>query len=146
MTRFLSPLAALVLAAGVASAQAPLNAAFAASPTVKGAQVQQLQQAYFARQAYAAQYSAAPPVATRAAATSAAAPIENLQVSVVIPPAAATPAGPASPVRETVAIRGPDGTVRNFAVEGGRETLASRVIVVHPGESATIQLAIAPRK
>jgi hypothetical protein len=41
-----------------------------------------------------------------------------------------------------VDIRGPDGTVRSFPVAGGRENL-SRVIVVRPGESVTIEMGTA---
>jgi hypothetical protein len=44
-----------------------------------------------------------------------------------------------------VAIRGPDGEVRRFPLEGGREELQSRVIVVRPGESATIHIQVATR-
>jgi hypothetical protein len=37
-------------------------------------------------------------------------------------------------------LRGPDGQMRRFAVEGGREALSSRVVVLRPGESLTIRL------
>jgi hypothetical protein len=37
-------------------------------------------------------------------------------------------------------LRGPDGLLRRFAVEGGREALSSRVVVLRPGESLTIRL------
>jgi hypothetical protein len=38
-------------------------------------------------------------------------------------------------------LRGPDGQVRRFPVEGGAAELSSRVIVLRPGESATIRVA-----
>ena len=42
------------------------------------------------------------------------------------------------------AIRGPDGELRYFPIEGGRKELATRVIVVRPGERVHVQLP-APR-
>jgi hypothetical protein len=48
---------------------------------------------------------------------------------------------PAAPEAAYINLRGPDGQVRRFAVEGGREALASRVVVLRPGESVTIRLA-----
>jgi hypothetical protein len=38
-----------------------------------------------------------------------------------------------------VDLRGPDGQLRRFAVEGGREAIQPRTVVVRPGETATIQ-------
>jgi hypothetical protein len=60
-----------------------------------------------------------------------------VQVTVSVP---AAPAGPSTPGTEpaTIVVRGPDGEVREFPVEGGRPALESRVIVVRPGKSATV--------
>jgi len=38
-----------------------------------------------------------------------------------------------------VNLRGPDGQLRRFAVVGGPQALSSRVIVLRPGESLSIQ-------
>ena len=40
----------------------------------------------------------------------------------------------------SVLVEGPEGEVRTFAVEGGREALQSRVVVVRPGERVIVQL------
>jgi hypothetical protein len=67
------------------------------------------------------------------------------------PAPAAPPSSAPSPVQVTLsfptlpdtafaAIRGPDGEVRYFPVQGGRKELATRVIVVRPGERVHIQL------
>jgi hypothetical protein len=41
-----------------------------------------------------------------------------------------------------VDLRGPDGQVRSFALEGGRDAIQSQpVVVLRPGESVTIRLA-----
>jgi hypothetical protein len=51
------------------------------------------------------------------------------------------PAPRPAPAPFAVAIRGPDGQVRRFAVEGGRAAIqAPPVVVLHPGESVTVQL------
>jgi hypothetical protein len=39
-------------------------------------------------------------------------------------------------------LRGPDGRLRRFAVEGGASEMQSRVVVLRPGESLTIQWAV----
>jgi hypothetical protein len=64
-----------------------------------------------------------------------------VQVTITLPPTAQ----PLAPPAGAVAIKGPDGTVRHFPVEGGRQTLESRVIVVRPGERATIRVVIGRR-
>jgi hypothetical protein len=51
-----------------------------------------------------------------------------------------TAATPAAKEEAYVTLRGPDGQMRRFAVEGGREALPSRVVVLRPGDSVTIQL------
>ena len=38
----------------------------------------------------------------------------------------------------TVDLRGPDGQVRRFPVEGGRETIKVQSVTVRPGQSVTI--------
>ena len=48
------------------------------------------------------------------------------------------PAQPAVPPL-AVNLRGPDGQVRRFAVEGGRDVIQVRSVVLRPGESLTIQ-------
>jgi hypothetical protein len=40
-----------------------------------------------------------------------------------------------------VDIRGPDGKIRSFPVAGGKEVIRPRTIVLHPGDSLTIQFA-----
>jgi hypothetical protein len=67
----------------------------------------------------------------------AAVPVQPVQVSITVPAAVA-------PDTAFAAIRGPDGQLRYFPVEGGRQGLQTRVIVVRPGESVTVQLP-APR-
>ena len=61
---------------------------------------------------------------------------QPLAISVVV----TTPAQPATE-GVYVNLRGPDGQVRRFLVEGGREAIQYRQVVVRPGESVTIQLA-----
>jgi len=39
-----------------------------------------------------------------------------------------------------ISLRGPDGQLRRFAVEGGADALSTRIVVLHPGESLTIRL------
>src|SRR5262249_34698982 len=63
----------------------------------------------------------------------AAVPPVTIAVSVAEPPQTATESA-------YVNLRGPDGQLRRFAVEGGREALSSRVGVLRPGESVTIRL------
>jgi hypothetical protein len=48
---------------------------------------------------------------------------------------------PAQPAKAplTVALRGPDGQVRRFAVEGGRQAIQTRSVVLRPGESVAIR-------
>ncbi len=61
-----------------------------------------------------------------------------LPVTISITPVAAIPA---SDERGIISLRGPDGQVRHFPVEGGAEAFSRRVIVLRPGDSVTIQLA-----
>lgn len=48
---------------------------------------------------------------------------------------------PAQPAKKPlyVNLRGPDGRVRRFLVEGGRAAIQYRRVVLHPGESLTIR-------
>jgi hypothetical protein len=50
-------------------------------------------------------------------------------------------AEPARPEKEPLVInlRGPDGQVRRFAVEGGREAIHVRSVILRPGQSVTIR-------
>jgi hypothetical protein len=41
----------------------------------------------------------------------------------------------------SVDLRGPDGQVRSFQVEGGREAITYRQTTLRPGQSVTIRLA-----
>ena len=59
---------------------------------------------------------------------------------VTIRVAVTTPTEPATDTA-VIELRGPDGQVRRFAVEGGPEALASRIVILRPGESLTLQLA-----
>ena len=48
------------------------------------------------------------------------------------------PAPAAAPL--TVKLRGPEGVVRSFPVEGGPEAIQRREVIVRPGESASINV------
>jgi hypothetical protein len=56
-------------------------------------------------------------------------------------PATATAAAP-----PTVNLRGPDGVVRSFPLEGGPEAIQRREVIVRPGESASIQVTGTARR
>jgi hypothetical protein len=58
-------------------------------------------------------------------------------VTISLTPAAPAPAESGAAY---ISLRGPDGQVRRFAVEGGAAEVSARVIVLRPGESLTIQL------
>src|SRR5262249_46333351 len=74
------------------------------------------------------------PAPAPVAATARVAPVATMTVTVTVP---AQPASP--PV--SVDLRGPDGQVRSFVVEGGREAITYRQTVLRPGASVTIRLA-----
>ncbi|HKI36327.1 MAG TPA: hypothetical protein VKA46_31005 [Gemmataceae bacterium] len=40
-----------------------------------------------------------------------------------------------------ITLRGPDGQLRRFAVEGGPDAVSSRVVVLRPGEAVTFRVA-----
>ncbi len=50
---------------------------------------------------------------------------------------------PAPAASETpyISLRGPDGRLRSFPVEGGADEMQSRIVVLRPGESLTIRFA-----
>jgi hypothetical protein len=54
---------------------------------------------------------------------------------------AVTAPAEAAPQPANLSLRGPDGQIRRFAVEGGADALPSRVVILRPGESLTIPLA-----
>lgn len=47
---------------------------------------------------------------------------------------------PRGPITETVTIRGADGQVRTFPIEGGRDAIVVRQIHLHPGEAVTVRI------
>ncbi len=59
------------------------------------------------------------------------------QASVVV--AIAMPAAPPAEEPVYVGLRGPDGQVRRFRVEGGATAIQSPQVVLRPGQSVTIQ-------
>jgi hypothetical protein len=131
--------AALLLAAGPASAQPPgygspppgasklwpWNVGFASAPAAAARPVT----------------PAVPPAAYRAPAGLPPHWDGGLLVTVTRPAPARTPAAPAA---LTVKLRGPDGVVRSFPVEGGRASIQpAQQIIVRPGSSATINVTAA---
>lgn len=129
-------LLAFSLFAGTAAAQAPRGSHV--PPDVKGYRAHQLLLTHSPGAKTSSHATAAkPPVRVRPDDTSPA----PLQVTITLPPTAQ----PLAPPAGAVAIKGPDGTIRHFPVEGGRQTLESRVIVVRPGEHATIRVVIGRR-
>jgi hypothetical protein len=135
----LAAAAALLIAVGPAAAQQRASA-FRIPPDARGYQTVVATQEYLRARATVPAGGVTPPSAVAAAprpyrpAASA-----SLEVTVIGP----APAPQTTPVY--VDIRGPDGELRRFPLEGGPEALQSRVIVVRPGESATIQLVFAAR-
>ena len=73
----------------------------------------------------------APAVVTKAAA-------QSIVLSVV-----ATKAAQPANERAFVDLRGPDGQVRRFPVEGGPEAIEVSRLVLRPGQTLTIHLALA---
>ncbi|MCC6420199.1 MAG: hypothetical protein IT429_18345 [Gemmataceae bacterium] len=86
-------------------------------------------QATMARQQQRRQQAAAPQPASLPAPVPRAPTPAGLDV-VVTAPAAAAPA--------YITLRGPDGEVRRFALQGGATAFQTRQIVVRPGQSVTV--------
>lgn len=128
-------LLAVSLFAATAVAQSPRGVWI--PPDVKGYRAHQLLLAPGPRATSSFSNTVQPPVRVQVAEPTAA----PIQVTIMLPPTAQ----PLEPSGATVAIKGPDGKIRNFPVEGGRKTLESRVIVVHPGERATIRFVVGRR-
>jgi hypothetical protein len=72
----------------------------------------------------------------------------SLLVTVTRPaPAPVTAPTQVAPAALTVNLRGPDGVVRSYPVEGGRASIQpSQEIIVRPGASATINVTAAKPK
>lgn len=129
-------LLAVSLFAGSAAAQAPRGVWV--PPDVKGYRAHQMLLTPGPRATTSSRATAQPPVRVQVDEPTTASPV---QVTITLPPTAQSLA----PQAGAVAIKGPDGTIRHFPVEGGRQTLESRVIVVRPGERATIRVVIGRR-
>ena len=69
------------------------------------------------------------------------APAPAVHVAAVPVTISLTAPAPTQAATETayINLRGPDGQLRRFPVEGGAAELQSRVVVLRPGESLTIQ-------
>ena len=52
---------------------------------------------------------------------------------------AATPTAPVAGETPSISLRGPDGQLRSFPVEGGADEMRSRIVILRPGDSLTIQ-------
>ncbi|MDB5311229.1 MAG: hypothetical protein JWO38_5431 [Gemmataceae bacterium] len=138
-SNLLSPSRSLLLSGLVATSWALFSAGTVQAqgvntyipPDAKGYRSFQMRQAMVqeASRLAALTASATHPVAVYHSATT---PPTEVHVAINIPGSWNPPAA--------VAIEGTDGEVRTFAVEGGREALHSRVIVVRPGERVTVQL------
>lgn len=118
-------LASTLLMGGRASAQQPRPVYVA--PDVKGFQTQRMLQQSAQQPTPAGPRIPFAPPATAAGAVTPQAPSVQLTLTF-----------PSVQNKTFVAIRGPDGEVRYFPVEGGQE--GTRVIVVRPGERVFIQL------
>jgi hypothetical protein len=113
--------AALLTAAGPAAAQQPHI-----PPGARGFQVAMMWQDFYQHRATTATPAPVPRTA-RPAPT-----VGPLQVAVSVP------TGEPKPVY--VDIRGPDGSIRRFPLEGGRQAIHPREVIVHAGESVTVTL------
>jgi hypothetical protein len=132
---------ALLLAAEPASAQQPSGPQIPLG--AKAFQAAMIQQEFWQHQAQK-RAEARPAPDYRNATTTPAAPAA---VTMVVTLPARVPAVRSESPVLAVDLRGPDGQVRRFAVEGGPEAIQLRTVVVRPGETATIQFqAIAQAK
>jgi hypothetical protein len=69
-------------------------------------------------------------------------PAQPAPAVAVRPAAVSIVVAPPAPVVEeplTVDLRGPDGQIRRFPVEGGRAAIQTTQVVLRPGESVTIR-------
>lgn len=95
-------------------------------------------QASMIRQEYLQQRERMRPAPARTMAARPTPAATSVQVAVILPP---------EPAPVYISLRGPDGEVSRFPLEGGRRAVRPREIVVHPGETATIRfVALAPLK
>ena len=58
-------------------------------------------------------------------------------------PLVVTVTGPAQTEPVYVTLRGPDGEVQRYALEGGPESIRTRTVIVHRGETASFRFALA---
>jgi hypothetical protein len=136
--------AALLLAAGPASAQQP---GYGTPPP--GASKLWPWNVGWAPPAQTATRPAAPATAPAVRRTPAGLPPHwdgSLLVTVTrrAPAQAVAATAPPAPAGLTVNLRGPDGVVRSFPVEGGRASIQpSQEVIVRPGTSATINVTAA---
>lgn len=132
-----------VAAAAWLLAAAPATAQQRGGPQIpigaKAFQVSMIQQEYLQRQ-FERRAPAGPQTAYRATPSQRVAPIA-ITVAVTVP--VPTPAASRSLV---VDLRGPNGEVRSFAVEGGSAAIESRTVTVRAGESVTLRIAAAQSK
>ena len=138
--------AALLLAAQPAAAQPPGN--YPRIPAgAKGYEASRIWQDYWQRRPAQRPTATAARAGGRSVSPRPTTPALSIQV-VVTPPAVpaesspryavAPPSAPAESPPRYVAIRGPAGEVRRFALEGGRDVIRARQITVRAGETATI--------
>jgi hypothetical protein len=123
--------AALALGAGEAAAQ--YRGGPRVPPDARGFQTAQILQRY-QRQRAARPATVPPPAVTTAPVYQPAIPTGPLQVVI------STPEPAAAPAPFSVAIRGPDGEVRRFPVEGGQAAIRVREITVQPGQQVAITI------
>ena len=61
----------------------------------------------------------------------------------MIGPLVVTVTGPAQTEPVYVTLRGPDGAVQHYALENGPESIQTRTVIVHQGETASFRFAVA---
>jgi hypothetical protein len=122
--------AGVLLTSGSAIAQSPPGVYI--PPNAKGYNIQQILKQDYMRHIRAEEMASNYPIHAPYVRTATAPSVVTVSINTPSrwnPPAA-------------IAIRGPEGDVRTFAVEGGRDALHSRVIVLHPGEKVTLQYTL----
>ena len=121
--------AVLFLGASAAVAQAP-GASPRISPEMRG---------YQRTMIYQQHATAAPSVLSHSAYRT------NLPVTTTAAPSLeVVVSAPVAPAPTTVTLRGPDGRMRTFALQGGRAAIQTRSVIVHAGETVRITVAAAP--